>query len=175
MQVIFMKDYTAKTYLITGFIFTAILGTLAHFFYEWCGENPLVGLFSPVNESTWEHMKLLFFPVVLWSLFIPDGLAEQKPGLRPALLLGGITGTLLIPVLFYTYSGILGRTVTGIDISIFFISVTIAFLCAYHITDAESVQKNPFYLFPAGHRTFRRSITFCENQTTVHSQSAEYV
>ena len=86
-------------------------------------------------------MKLLFFPVVLWSLFIPDGLAEQKPGLRPALLLGGITGTLSIPVLFYTYSGILGRTVTGIDISTFFISVTIAFLCAYHITDAESVQK----------------------------------
>lgn len=122
---------TAKKYLITGFFFTAVLGTLAHFFYEWTGRNVLAALFTPVSESTWEHMKLLFFPVLLWSLFLPRRLSEQTPGLRPALLLGGIVGTLSIPVLFYTYSGILGHTVTWIDITIFFISTALAYLSAF--------------------------------------------
>lgn len=44
------------------FIFISILGVLLHFTYEWSGDNPAVGLFSAVNESTWEHLKLIFFP-----------------------------------------------------------------------------------------------------------------
>lgn len=138
---------TVKTYLITGFFFTAILGTLAHFFYEWSGSNILVSLFAPVNESTWEHMKLLFFPVLLWSLFIPGRLSEKTPALRPALLLGGIIGTLSIPVLFYTYSGILGYTVTWIDITIFFISTAIAFICTSRLKDSKFVQQKRTAIF----------------------------
>lgn len=45
------------------FIFISVLGVLLHFTYEWSGDNAVVGLFSAVNESTWEHLKLLFFPV----------------------------------------------------------------------------------------------------------------
>lgn len=132
---------TVRKYLITGFLFTAVLGTLAHFFYNWSGSNTLVSLFAPVNESTWEHMKLLFFPVFLWSFFIPGQLSQNNPGLRPALLLGGIIGTLLIPILFYTYSGILGYTVTWIDIAIFFICTAVSFICTFRLADSEPVQK----------------------------------
>ena len=57
-------------YTIAGIVFTSILGTLAHFIYEWSNENFLVGLFTPVSESTWEHMKLLFFPMLLYGVFI---------------------------------------------------------------------------------------------------------
>lgn len=127
---------TVKAYLTAGFAFTAVLGTLSHFFYEWSGGSLLVSLFSPVNESTWEHMKLLFFPVLLWSLFIPSRLSAQEPSLRPALLFGALAGTLLIPVLFYTYSGILGHTVTWIDIAIFFISTAAAYICAFRLADS---------------------------------------
>lgn len=126
---------TKKAYVIAGFIFTAVLGTLAHFFYNWSGNNPLIGLFTPVNESTWEHMKLLFFPAVLWSLFLPGQLAENAPGLRPALLLGTIAGTVSIPVLFYTYSGILGRNVAWVDIAIFFIATAITYIFAFKTSD----------------------------------------
>ena len=45
MQVIFLKNI--KVWLIAGFIFTAVFGTLSHFFYDWSGENPLIGLISP--------------------------------------------------------------------------------------------------------------------------------
>lgn len=132
---------TKKTYIIAGFIFTAVLGTLAHFFYNWSGDNPLIGLFTPVNESTWEHMKLLFFPAILWSFFLPGQLAETSPGLRPALLLGTIIGTLSIPVLFYTYSGILGRNVAWIDIGIFFIATAIAYIFAFKTADLPYIKE----------------------------------
>lgn len=126
-----------KLWSVSGLVFTALLGTLAHFFYDWSGENPLIGLVCPVNESTWEHMKLIFFPVVVWSLFLPCVLMEEYPALRPALLAGGISGTLAVPVLFYTYSGVLGRNVAWVDIGIFYISVMIAFLLTWKLKDSE--------------------------------------
>ena len=139
MQVFFMKSI--KSWLIAGFIFTAVFGTLSHFFYGWSNENPLIGLISPVNESTWEHMKLVFFPVLLWSLLLPPHLSDAFPSLRPALLFGGLLGTLTVPVLFYTYSGILGRTVTWIDILIFFISVFLTFFCAWKFQSSSKIYK----------------------------------
>ncbi len=58
-----------RTNLICGILFTSVLGSLLHFVYEWTGENPLAALFSPVNESVFEHCKLLFFPALLYTLF----------------------------------------------------------------------------------------------------------
>ena len=48
---------------ITGYIAVTVLGTLLHFVYGWSSSNMLVGLFAAVNESTWEHMKLAFYPI----------------------------------------------------------------------------------------------------------------
>ena len=126
-------------YLISGFIFTAVFGTLSHFFYGWSDGNPLIGLISPVNESTWEHMKLVFFPVLIWSFFITGSGSKLSPALRPALLLGGFICTLMIPVLFYTYSGILGHNVTGIDIAIFFVNAFLAFFCAWRLQNSRII------------------------------------
>ena len=137
MQVFFMKKI--HLYLISGFIFTAVFGTLSHFFYGWSDGNPLIGLISPVNESTWEHMKLVFFPVLIWSFFITGSGSNLSPALRPALLLGGFIGTLMIPVLFYTYSGILGHNVTGIDIAIFFVNAFLAFFCAWRLQNSRII------------------------------------
>ena len=57
-----------KQFHIVGLLFTLLTGFLLHFVYEWSGDNPLVGLFSPVNESVWEHLKLLFFPILAYSI-----------------------------------------------------------------------------------------------------------
>ncbi len=146
LQVIFMK--TSGQYLIAGFMFSAVLGTAAHFFYGWSGNNPLAGLIAPVSESTWEHMKLVFFPVLLWSFFLPPHLADEAPPLRPSLLFGGLIGTLAVPVLFYTYSGILGYNIAWIDIFIFYISVFITFFCAWKLQDsAKTAQKRTAIYF----------------------------
>ena len=59
-----------KSALIIGTIFVLITGILSHFVYDWSGQNFIVGFFSPVNESTWEHMKLSFFPMLLFSVYL---------------------------------------------------------------------------------------------------------
>ena len=117
-----------KVWFIVGFIFASVLGTLSHFFYDWSGQNPLI-----------EHMKLVFFPVLIWSFFIPSRIRDKLPAFRPAFLLGGLWGTLSVPVLFYTYSGILGRNIAWADIAIFFISVFLVFRCTWILQNSERI------------------------------------
>ena len=106
---------------VTGFAVAAVLGTLGHFAYDWSGRMAAVGAFCAVNESTWEHMKLLFFPVfgfTLWQLC-----AERRNAALPAGRAAALSaGLLAIPVLFYTYSGVLGFTVDWMNILIFYLA-----------------------------------------------------
>lgn len=125
---------------ICGAVFVAITGTLLHFVYGWTGNNPIAGLFSPVSESTWEHMKLLFFPMLLSSLFIAHRQSQSYPCVLSGLLAGTIIGCLLIPVIFYTYSGILGFNLLALDIATFLVSVIAAFMIAYRLTKSCRVQ-----------------------------------
>lgn len=126
-----------KPYIILGTVFVLIAGTLNHFLYEWSGFHPLAGLFVPVNESTWEHMKLLFFPMLFCSLLINAKLKAEYPGITNALLSGLLLGTFLIPVLFYTYTGILGRHLLPLDIGVFALSVLLAFFTACRLAPQE--------------------------------------
>lgn len=57
-----------KKYVVIGFFVVGILGTLFHFVYDWSGQMWFVGLLVPVNESTWEHMKLLFVPMLIYIM-----------------------------------------------------------------------------------------------------------
>lgn len=130
-----------KSYITIGILFVSILGTIQHFVYEISGHNFVVGLFAPVNESTWEHMKLLFFPMLLFSFYGRIYLTEKYPYINSSMAFGILLGTLLIPVLFYTYSGILGFNIAVIDISIFYISVIAAFYVAYLGTISGRMEK----------------------------------
>ena len=127
-----------KAYTIIGIIFTIILGSLSHFFYEWSNNNFFVGLFAPINESTWEHMKLLFFPMLLYSMVMIPKLKENYPCIHPSYWAGILVGTLLIPVIFYTYTGILGYHIMILDIGIFLLSVIIAFYSIYALFKLQS-------------------------------------
>ena len=110
-----------------GFLFTGALGTLLHFVYEWSGGSLPAACVSAVNESTWEHMKLLFVPMFLYSVAQIGLLGRNYPNLLAVRALGVLTGLALIPVLFYTYTGILGRNINWVDISIFFLADLAAF------------------------------------------------
>lgn len=123
-----------KCYTISGTIFVIIAGSLSHFVYEWSGNQFLLGFFFPVSESTWEHMKLLFTPMLICSLFINRQLKKFYPCITSALLHGILLGTLLIPVLFYTYSGSLRQHFLLADIAVFLGSVLIAFGTVYRLT-----------------------------------------
>lgn len=123
-----------KRYTIIGIIFVLIAGTLAHFLYDWSGNRYFVGLFTPINESIWEHMKLLFFPMLLYALFLILKFEKEYPCVTPALCFGIVTGTLLIPIFYYAYTAILGKNMFLLDIAVFIFSIVIAFLLAYRFT-----------------------------------------
>lgn len=122
-----------STNLFAGILFTLILGTLAHFFYQWSQENPFVGLFTPVNESIWEHMKLLFFPVLLYTLFETFAFLKIDGHFLTSRLIGLLAGLFLIPCLFFIYTGFLGRTFIPFDIGIFILSVLVTFLLSRYL------------------------------------------
>ena len=88
-----------KHWQIIGFIFTAIVGTLLHFLYDWLSESILIAPFSSVNESTWEHMKLFFWPAFLFAAVQSLFFRDRKDFLMIKLR-GILSGLILIPVLF---------------------------------------------------------------------------
>lgn len=45
------------------------MGSLLHFTYKKSGNNFFVGLFTPINESVFEHLKLVIFPIIIFSIF----------------------------------------------------------------------------------------------------------
>lgn len=132
-----MKDL--KRITLTGILFVIILGSLWHFVYQWTGNNPVIGLFFPVNESTWEHMKLCFFPMLIYSFYMNQKLKTQYPYITSSLLLGILVGSFSIPVLFYTYSGILGFHLFFLDIITFIASILLAFLCVYKFSSSAKL------------------------------------
>lgn len=123
-----------KCYFIQGFLFVVITGSIAHFVYDWSGENSLLGFLFPINESVWEHMKLSFFPMLLYSFYLNAKLEDAYPCIRTASLAGTLLSAFLIPVLFYTYSGILGHNYVILDILTFVISVLLSFIEMYKLT-----------------------------------------
>ena len=104
-----------------GFIFTGAGGTLLHFLYDWTGQNPVVGAFSAVNESIWEHMKLLFFPMLVFSFIEYSRVGKEYANFWCVKLLGTVLGMLAIPALYYTYTGALGIQADWFNIAIFYI------------------------------------------------------
>ena len=116
-----------------GFAVATFGGTILHFLYDWTGGSILVSPFSGVNESTWEHMKLLFWPLFLIALIQRRFFRGQENYwcVKLAQILLGLT---LIPVLFYTYNGVFGQSSDWINIAIFYITAALVFLferCAF--------------------------------------------
>lgn len=120
-----------KYQAVAGFFFVLLLGALSHFLYDWTGQNPVAGLFVPVSESVWEHMKLVFFPMLLYAAGILLTAKKNRPCTAASLCLGILLGTLLIPVLYYAYTGILGKNVFALDLAVFAVSTLSAFLLFY--------------------------------------------
>ena len=120
-----------------GILWTIVLGTLSHFFYQWSHENILIGLFSPVNESVWEHLKLLFFPALTYMFIEQKVMGKAMPGLLGKNLLGLFAGLLVMPLLFYGYTAFSGKSILLVDIGIFCVCVLLTFLLPYKLRNRQ--------------------------------------
>lgn len=118
---------TLELWQFYGFAFTGIFGTILHFLYDWTKESVIVAPFSAVNESTWEHMKILFFPMFIFSFIECFVFCNTYDNFWCVNAIGILAGLILIPSIFYTYIGIFGKSSAVFNILIFFISAAAAY------------------------------------------------
>lgn len=128
-----MNKKEVLKFQIFSIIFVSILGTLLHFTYEWSGDNKIVAAFSAVNESTWEHLKLLFFPMLITTIMGYFYIGKDVTNFLCAKTCGIITAILFVVVFFYTYTGVIGKNFAILDIGSFFVAVVLGEYIGYKI------------------------------------------
>lgn len=129
---IHLNNQIKKTEFI-GFIFVCVLGTILHFVYDLTGENYIIGLFVPVNESVWEHLKLIFYPALIFSFVEYYFLRQETNGFFTAKSLSLILAMSITVCAFYGYTAITEKNYLWADITIFSLSVIISYIisCLY--------------------------------------------
>lgn len=132
-----ITDKRAKAWMLYGIPVVFIIGGLTHFTFELSGENPFVGILSPVNESVWEHLKMSFWPLFIWWLlgYLP---LSKRDGFSAASWFSSCAAALYLCQLFivsffYTYTGALGTESLIVDIISMLFGLTAAQVLAYHM------------------------------------------
>ena len=109
-----------------GATFTAVVGTLLHFLFG-ITESFAVAPFSAINESTWDHMKILFFPMLVFAFIQNPFFKKEYPNFWKVKLAGITLGALSIPVLFYTTIGIFGSSPAWLNVTFFFLADLVSY------------------------------------------------
>ena len=123
--------HSLKSIHIAGSIFTFICGTLLHFVWEWSGKSNFTAIFSAVNESTWEHLKLLFVPFIVFSIMEYFVYGKHMKCFFTIKARSVLLGMLTIITVFYTYTGILGTHYFVLDIGTFILGVIVSYRYSY--------------------------------------------
>lgn len=140
-----LQDKKLLKWSIYGGIGLFLFGFLGHFIYQWTGELFLVGLFFPVNESIWEHIKLFFFPAFVLYLVQWFLLRYQYKNLLFAGTLALLIGSLWIPMQYYLLK--YGFSVENVffDILSLFIGILIAQSTIYFL-GKKTVKKQKIWI-----------------------------
>lgn len=119
-----------RTYSIIGALFSIILGTILHFTYDFF-QTDFSAIFSAVNESTWEHLKLIFFPVMIFGITEYFIYGKKLENFWASKVISLLTGMLSIVIIFYTYNGVIGESNALFNILLFAGSVILTYWLNY--------------------------------------------
>jgi len=128
-----LQKKTILRYELAGMLFIILLGGVLHFTFEWSGYNPVVGMFSAVNESVWEHLKLGFWPALLYIIIEYRFIKKNANNFFLAKTVAPYTIIAVIPAIFYSYTSKTGESIFMIDILSFIIAVIIGQYLSYRI------------------------------------------
>jgi hypothetical protein len=126
---------------IIGIIFVIIVGTLFHFLFEWLFSWPPIGAITAVNESVWEHLKLPYWPLIIFSLIEYNYIKEDTKNFIIGKAITALISIGTILIIFYSYTAILGVEILIIDILSFFVGVIIGQFVSYKIITLNELQK----------------------------------
>lgn len=126
-----------KWFILLNTLILGAMAALSHFLYEFTGKSVAVGLFNPVNESVWEHLKFMFFPNIIWWVIVYFILRKKSDiKIKNWIVTAGVSAVIapfMTVFLYYSYTQSFGREWLAADIIIVFISYFIALLAAFHI------------------------------------------
>ena len=129
-----LKRIKPETYTLIGILVLFVVGSLFHFLYSLTGECFIVGLFVPINESIFEHTKMVVLPIFIWwfifYLFRKKDLFVNA--WFTSALIAMISAIIAIPMLFYFYSQAFGIESLVIDILILLVSLAIGQILGLH-------------------------------------------
>lgn len=114
-----------------GTLFIFILGALLHFVYDWSGQWKPAALIAPVNESVWEHLKMVLWPALAYAAIEYNSLKGITNNFWTAKLVGILSAMALIIIIFYLYTSIIGHNILIADILTFLVSVAIGQYLSY--------------------------------------------
>lgn len=101
--------YEVFLFELFGALIISITGSLLHFVYDWSKEYKPLALISAVNESTWEHLKIAFWPALIYSVveyLLISNITNNFIISKAACLL---VIPISIVILFYSYTAIIGH------------------------------------------------------------------
>lgn len=117
---------------ILGAIVVSAMAVIFHNLYELTDRNFYVGLISATNESVFEHIKIIFFPYLIWSIieFFLLKPRDSKKFVTVKLIVLCVISCLVV-VFYYTYVGVIGYNIMAVDIGSAFAYVIIGFVWSY--------------------------------------------
>lgn len=131
-----------KTIFILSFCCLILFGSLLHFTHDWIKKGILLHIFSALNESTWEHMKLLVAPTILIGILQYIFLKESYTNLFNSIFILLLVEVTSIPLLFEPLRLLLKKVPFSVTILIFILSILFGLL-----TQSYFLKEN-IYLFP---------------------------
>ena len=123
-----------KNLKIFGTIIAFILCFPLHFLYEKF-PNFITSIITPVNESVWEHMKILFGAILISGIIQKIIVKVKKLDIKNVCISNYLAAILSIPIfliMFLPVYSLIGKNLP-ITIIIMFISIIIAELISYYI------------------------------------------
>jgi len=94
------------------------------------------GAIAAVNESIWEHLKLGFWPALLYAALEYGRFGKSANNFLFAKTAGIYLIPVTIVVLYYAYTAILGHGLLPVDIAIFVVAVIVGQVVSYRLLTA---------------------------------------
>lgn len=123
-----------EKWILLGIPVLFLLGSGMHFLFQLSGNHPVIGLLAPVNESVWEHEKLMVWPILLWWVvygFLMKENLDFGKWMKSGLL-ALVAAVAVMPLLYYFYTEAFGTELLWADILILLISLAIGQLLGLH-------------------------------------------
>lgn len=126
-----------EKWILLGIPVLFLAGSLFHFLYQLSGKNFLVGLIAPINESVWEHTKMVVLPVMAWWILFymsqSQRLSLSIDAWFTGLFVSLVGSVIAIPILYYFYTGVFGVSLLFVDILILLIALAFGQLLGLHV------------------------------------------